>query len=336
MVNLALIGMGLVGSQVLKIIEKNLQKYKDQYNIDFNFTAIFEYDGALISDAGISVSEVLGSHNFRDLDYWKPGVQAIEAIPDTKADIIIDATPVNPDTGEPALSHILKALKSKKHVVTSNKGPFYLAYENIKEIAEKNGVSFGFESTVGSAVPCLGIRDSLAGNKIKKIVGVLNGTSNYILNRMTSEGISFNLALQEAQENGYAETDPTLDIEGYDAAGKLVILANHLLGWNKTIKDVKISGITKVNEDMISLAKKSHMEIKHLAVAKDGELEVSLKLIPENSALALGGTLNGVYLDTELAGEIIITGRGAGGSEAAAGIISDVINISRRYLLADT
>jgi len=178
-----------------------------------------------------------------------------------------------------------------------------------------------------SAVPCIALKNTLAGNRIKKIIGVLNGTTNFILDRMTNEGIDFDLALKEAQELGFAEADPSLDIDGYDAAGKLVILANHLMGWNKTINDVNISGITNINKDMIELAKQDNKVIKHLAIAKDDKLEVSLKLIDKDSPLSVSRNYNGLYIDTEYAGEMVFTGRGAGGSEAAAGIISDLINI---------
>ncbi|MHA1339275.1 MAG: homoserine dehydrogenase [Promethearchaeota archaeon] len=324
-----LIGMGVVGKNVLSIILANKERYKEEYGINIVFTAIFEYDGALIneSEIGLDISKILNSSNIRDLEYWKNGVMAIDYVPKLQADIIIETTPVNPKTAEPALSHIIKALESKKHVVTSNKGPFYLKYRELMELAEKNKVQIGFESTVMSAVPCIAIKNSLKGNKIKKIVGVLNGTSNFILDRMTSEGVDFELALKDAQELGYAEADPTLDIEGYDSAGKLVILANHLMGWNKTIHDVKISGIKIINKEMIELAKQEHKVIKHLAIARDGKLEVSLKMIDKDSPLALTRNYNGLYIDTEYAGEIVITGRGAGGSEAAAGIISDLLNI---------
>lgn len=333
MIKLALIGMGTVGRSVLKIIQDHKDQYNNELGLNFKFIAIFEYDGALMNNNGLNLKEIINNKEFRKLKDWKQGVMAKDIIVELQADIIIETTPVNPQTGEPALSHIMNALSSKKHVVTSNKGPFYLKFGEIQKLAKDNGVSVGFESTVMSATPVIGIKDTLAGNKIKKIVGVLNGTSNYILDRMTSEGVSFELALKEAQEHGYAEADPTLDIEGYDAAGKLVILANHFLGWNKTIKDVKISGITKINKDMIELAKKENMVIKHLAIAKDGELEVSLKLIPENSSLALSENLNGLYLETELAGNIVISGKGAGGIEAAAGIIADIINICKKHNL---
>jgi homoserine dehydrogenase len=334
MIKLALIGMGTVGRSILKILLEHKDYYNKEIGINYNFIAIFEYDGALINEKGLNLKEIVGNKNIRQLKDWKPGVLAINRISDLNVDIIIEATPVNPDTGEPALGHIMKSLASKKHVVILNKGPFYLNFGEIQKLAKDNNVSVGFESTVMSATPVIGIKDTIAGNRILRIVGVLNGTSNYILDRMASEGVSFELALKEAQEQGYAEANPSLDIDGYDAAGKLVILANHFLGWNKTIKDVKISGITKVNKDMIELAKNENMVIKQLAIAKDGELEVSLKLIPENSSLALSGTLNGLYLETELAGNIVITGKGAGGPEAAAGMIADIINISRRHKLS--
>ncbi|MHA1818926.1 MAG: homoserine dehydrogenase [Promethearchaeota archaeon] len=333
MVNLAIIGMGVVGRQVIKIIHDNHDEYLREYNIDIKIVAIFEIDGALINEEGLNLDEIINTKNIRDLKDWKPGIKAINEIKKINADIIGEITPVNPKTGEPALSHIRKALSSGKHVITSNKGPFYLKYNELKELAAKNNVTFGFESTVGSAMPVLSAKRTLAGNKIKKIIGILNGTSNYILSRMADEGINFKLALQEAQELGYAEADPTLDIEGYDAAGKLVILANHLMGWNKTINDVEIHGITDINKDIIALAKKNKLLVKHLGIAKDGKLEVSLKLIPETSPLALKGTLNAVWLETENAGEIIFIGRGAGGPEAASGIISDLINICKEYNL---
>jgi homoserine dehydrogenase len=325
--------MGTVGRQLLRIIDENSSYFKESYGVSVKVTSIFEFDGALMNDKGLNLKQIRESKNFRSLAAWRPNLKAIDEIPKINAQVIIECTPTNPKTGEPALSHILLALKSKKHIISSNKGPFYLKYNEIKELAQANQVTFGFESTVGSAIPCIAAKKTLAGNRIKKIVAILNGTSNYILSRMTDEGINFDLALKEAQELGYAEADPTLDIKGYDAAGKLVILANHLMGWNKTINDVKISGIDMVNQDLIELAEKDKKVIKHLGIAEDGELEVSLKLLPENSPIAVDGTLNAIMLDTENAGDIVFIGRGAGGSEAAAGIIADLINISQEYHL---
>ena len=159
------------------------------------------------------------------------------------------------------------------------------------------------------------------------IKAILNGTNNYILSRMTAEGVNFSFALNEAQEFGYAETDPTLDIEGYDAAGKLVILANDLLGWSKSIDDVNIEGITKITPQAIELANSEDYVIKHLAIAESNKLTVEPVLIEKSSPLNIGGTLNVIELQTKYAGPIILIGRGAGGFEAASAIINDLVAI---------
>jgi homoserine dehydrogenase len=147
---------------------------------------------------------------------------------------------------------------------------------------------------------------------------------------MANEKLDFDLALKEAKERGYAEADPTLDVGGHDAAGKLVILANSIMGLKKTIKDVKTEGIEHVNLDAILMARKEEFMIKHLGIANsDGNLEVKPTLVPVNSPLgaAISGTLNAVRLETDLANEIILMGHGAGGNEAAAGILTDIIQI---------
>jgi homoserine dehydrogenase len=236
-------------------------------------------------------------------------------------------TPTNPDTGEPALSHILAALAAKKDVVTSNKGPIYLEYQKITSLAQEKGRQVRFSATVGSAIPILAAKETLAGCEITEIQAILNGTCNFILSRMASENEPFDLALKEAQELGIAEADPTLDIEGYDAAGKLAILANHLMGFSKSIGDVQVEGITKVTPEAVELAKSKNLLIKQVGIATDDHLEVGLRLIPQTSPLAISGTLNAFMLKTDVAGDYYFIGRGAGGAEAGAGLLSDVIRI---------
>ncbi|MCP4762026.1 MAG: hypothetical protein GY870_09595, partial [archaeon] len=172
MVNLAIIGMGIVGSKVISIINQNQKNFLENYGIDLRLNAIFEYDGALINDSGLNLENIINSSNIRDLPDWKKDIMAKDEIANIEAEIVIETTPVNPDTGEPALTHIILALNSGKHIVTSNKGPFYLKYGEIKKIAEEKNVTFGFESTVGSAIPLLAAKKTLAGNKVKKILAV--------------------------------------------------------------------------------------------------------------------------------------------------------------------
>ena len=326
---ICLIGKGNVGTSLLQLLNDKKDELMKKFDISYKLIAIFEYDGALINEKGLNIKEVLDKNeNFRELSYWKKDIMAKEQISKLKLDICIETTPTNPNTGEPALSHIIEALCNKINVVASNKGPFYLRYKKIQDLAKEQGCIVKYEATVASGVPILSIREGIMANTITSIRAILNGTCNYILSRMAAEGVSFQLALKEAQELGYAEADPTLDIEGYDAAGKLVILANELLGWSKTIKDVRIKGITEITAQTIELAKSDGFFIKHLAIAENDTLFVEPRLVERDSPLNISGTLNVIELQTKYAGPIIIMGRGAGGFEAASGILNDMINIS--------
>ncbi|MFX0082769.1 MAG: homoserine dehydrogenase [Candidatus Hodarchaeota archaeon] len=328
-VKICLIGKGVVGTSLIQLLYQKKDFLKQKFNLKVIVNSIFEIDGALINKKGIDLKEVLDADNdFRNLSYWKSDLKAIDLISKLDVNICIETTPTNPETGEPGLSHVIEALNNHIDVISSNKGPFYLEYKKIKNLAEQNNCYVKFEATVASCVPSLKIKEDLIGNEILSIKAILNGTSNFILSRMTAEGVNFPLALKEAQELGYAESDPTLDIEGYDAAGKLVILANELLGWSKSITDVKVEGISKVTPHAIELVKPDGFVIKHLAIAENNELSVEPRLIDKYSPLNISGNLNVVELETKYAGPIILMGRGAGGFEAASAILNDLIDIS--------
>ena len=327
-VKICLIGKGIVGTSFLQLIKNKQDHFDQKFNLKIIVTSIFEYDGALIKESGINLGEVLDAGiNFRNLPYWKKNVSAKKLISTLDADICIETTPTNPKSGEPGLTHIIEALNNKMDVVSSNKGPFYLEYDKIRNLAAKNNCFVKYEATVASCVPTLGIIENLIGNEILSIKAILNGTNNFILSRMAAEGVDFSLALKEAQELGYAETDPTLDIEGFDAAGKIVILSNDLLGWSKSIHDVKVEGITKITPNAIDLAKSDGFVIKHLAIAEDNKLVVEPRLINRHSPLNISGNLNVIELETKYAGSIILMGRGAGGLEAASALINDLLSI---------
>ncbi len=330
-VKICLIGMGNVGTRFLQLLKEKRDYIRANFNFNFKLVAIFEHDGALINNAGINLDNVLEDYNnLRKNQYWTSNVKAQDLISTLDIEICIETTPTNPNTGEPALSHIIEALKNSINVISSNKAPFYLQYTNIQNLAEKMNCLVKFEATVASCVPALSIKESLIGNTISRIRAILNGTNNYILSRMTAEGISFSVALKEAQELGYAETDPSLDINGYDAAGKLVILSNELLGWSKSIEDVRIKGITKITPHALELAKLDGYVIKHLAIAKDNNLTVEPRLVKRDSPLNVQGTLNLIELQTKYAGSIILIGKGAGGFEAASAILNDLISIVKK------
>ena len=330
-VNICLIGKGIVGTSLIQILLNKKEFFERKFNINFVVNSIIEIDGALINSQGIDLKEVIDiKENFRRLPYWEKDAKFEDITSKLNIAICIETTPTNPKTGEPGLSHIIHALDNKIDAVSSNKGPLYLEYEKLRNLAKLNNCYLKYEATVASCVPTLGIKEALIANEIISIKAILNGTSNFILSRMTAEGINFDLALKEAQELGYAESDPTLDVEGYDAAGKLVILANELLGWSKKITDVQVEGISKVSSHTIELANSDGYVIKHLAIAENNKLIVTPRLIEKHSPLNISGNLNAMELQTNYAGPILLIGRGAGGLEAASAILNDLIYISKR------
>ena len=323
-----LIGKGTVGTSFLNLLRERIDRFKHNHNVDVRLIGLFEFDGALIQEEGLDIGKILKKgKKFRELSSWLQNANPIDFLLKLKPNACIDTTPTNPETGEPAMSHLFKCIELNIDFITSSKGPFYLKYKEIKELALEKNSYVRYEATVASGVPALAIKQSLMGTDILTIRAILNGTSNYILSRMTAENISFSIALKEAQELGYAEADPTLDIEGLDAAGKLVILANEIMGWESSIKDVNIKGITKITPQAIELAKSDGYVIKHLAIAEEGRLLVEPRLIEKDSPLNISGTLNVIELTTKDAGPIILIGRGAGGFEAASALMNDLYNV---------
>lgn len=256
-----------------------------------------------------------------------------ELLADTPADCVVEATPTDLKTGEPGLGHIRAALAQRKHVVTANKGPLALALPDLTALARESRVALRYEATVAGAIPVLNTAErSLLGYGITGVDGILNGTSNFILTRMADEGTDFSQALKEARELGYAEADPSNDVDGHDAAAKAVILANAVLGLPVRLKDVHTTGITSLTREAMELAKERGMTIKLIAsVARDASPTVAPRLLPRGSMLDVGGTLNVVRFRTERAGPIALVGHGAGGPETASAVLSDILAVAMSH-----
>ena len=325
---MALVGFGNVGKTVAKVM---LEKRELLQKVGFepSVVAIFEKDGSWIDEKGLKLQEILSEGD--SSPSWVEGAaMAEERIADLDCDLIVEMTVTNIDDGKPGLTHIMEALNSGKDVVTSNKGPLVLAFPELMDIAEKMDRILLYEATVGGAIPVFHVaREALLVNNVISITGILNGTSNYILTKMTEERVSFNAALREAQEKGYAEADPTYDIEGIDAASKLIILANGILKMKKIIKDVRIEGITKITPEMTELALEDGYLVKHIGYVDRNRIEVMPRLIPRSSPLAVGGTLNVISLKTDVAQDITLIGRGAGARETSSAILGDILHINR-------
>jgi len=325
-VNISIIGFGAVGQGVARSILSK-QDYLKKDGIDLRVVGISDSRGSEINVRGIDLESAL----LRKKQTGSVGSKnALDILRDVEHDIVVEATPTNINNGEPGLSNMRFAFKSGKHVVTSNKGPLALHFNELKEAAEDNGLFFRYEATVGGAVPIFNlVHEALAGNNVLGIEGILNGTCNYILTRMSEERMPYDLVLKEAQELGIAETDPTYDVEGIDSAIKLVIIANSIFGLDSTYKDVDVTGITKITPEALELANRNNYVVKLICEAREGKLTVAPRLVPKRHPLAVGGTLNVASILTDLAGRITISGRGAGSIETASSILSDILYIVR-------
>ncbi len=324
-VRISIIGFGYVGSGVAEVIRRKREAIARKHGIDLKIVGIADLKGVIADEQGVS-EEAIRALKAGE----KQGdMTSLDIIRDVAHEVMVETTPTNVETGEPGLTHIITALESGRHVVTSNKGPIALEYQKLMELAAKHGKEIKFEAAVGGAMPIISlVRENLAGNGVMSIKGILNGTCNYILTRMAEEDLPYEHVLKEAQEIGIAETDPSKDIEGVDTAVKLVILANSIFGMNATYNDVKVVGISEITPDALKLANDAGYVIKLIGdVDSDGRLEVAPRLVPKDDPLNVGGTLNVATIKTDLAGEITVIGKGAGPIEAASAILSDIIGI---------
>jgi homoserine dehydrogenase len=242
---------------------------------------------------------------------------------------VVEVSPTNIETAEPGLTYIKTAFKKGKHVVTTNKGPLALALPALTELADHNAVALRFSGTVGAGTPILEFaKNCLKGDKIISVSGILNGTTNYILSEMDEKQLTFKDALSAAQKLGYAEADPTMDVDGFDAAAKLVIMANWIMNKKVTINDVKIKGIRDISEKDIQKASKNDCKIKLIgSITK--HLKVEPIQISKHHPLAVDGALNAVTFVSESAGEQTIIGLGAGGTETASAVLRDLLDIKQ-------
>ena len=236
---------------------------------------------------------------------------------------------------EPAREYIIESIKRKKHIVTANKMLLATRGDELFKLADENGVMFNYEASVAGGIPIIqGINESLAANKIEQLYGIINGTTNFILSKMELEGSDFNDVLKEAQEKGYAEADPTSDIEGFDAQYKLAILSSLAFGTKIDIDKVYREGITKVSAIDMEYAKNFGMVIKLLAIVKDidGKLELRVHptMIPETHPLAnVYDSFNAVFVKGNAVGDLMFYGRGAGDLPTGSAVVGDIISILR-------
>ena len=322
---IALIGLGSVGRGVAEMITKK--------DLGLTITGLADSKSGAMDPNGLDIPALL-TNKKKNGYCGDQNISTLDIIKKADYDALVEVTPTNALSGEPAIGYIKAALARKKHVVTSNKGPIALANKELRAMARKKGVALRYEATVAGAIPIMHtLEHGLAGNEILALYGVLNGTCNYILTRMAAEGLTYEQALMEAREMGYAEADPTYDVKGIDAAIKLVILVNTIWGNGVTLKDVDCTGIDLLTPDALQLAEDEGCTIRLIAEAipRKHILRVSPRIIEKNHPLVFDGTLNALTLETDMAKEITLIGRGAGSVETASAIIGDLLYIKDRY-----
>lgn len=333
-IKLGMIGFGNVAHGFIQALIEKKTFFRKEMGLEFLVTSITDIRyGTIYDPDGLPVEKLASVRDFSEMDQslfreWN----TIQMIRNAESDVIIELSYTDLKTGEPAVLHCQEALLSGKHVITSNKGPIALHYSMLKGLARDNGVKIGCEGTVMSGTPALRLAtDSLLPTGITEIKGILNGTTNFILTEMEN-GSTYDDALKEAQRLGYAEADPSGDVEGFDTAGKIAILAHLVFGTFIKPEDINREGISDITLEDIKDAQKANMHWKLIGALKktDKGLEASVKpvMLPEDNPLsAIRGAGNAIQYRTDLLGEITLIGPGAGRKETAAALIEDLLHI---------
>jgi homoserine dehydrogenase len=347
-----LIGLGNVGQSFVSLLYNKERFLSDNYGFKFKFVGVSNLtNGCMVDKNGIDPAKLLTAkkglgRNFKGAEFMTeyslgnhPGLSPCDMIEENESDFVVEATRTNLKNAEPAFTYIKKALTSGRDVVTANKGPVALHYRELEELARETKTHFRFESTVLSGTPAISLgRECLAGSSFSRVRGIVNGTTNFILTEM-EKGKSFNQSLEEAQLKGFAEHDPTEDVQGLDSAAKICILANSLMDAGVTLNDVSFEGIDDHElMDKIESAKNEGKRVKLIAEAEKGgksskngvSAYVKKENVPPSDPLShVDGVLNAITFSSDIQPDVTVMGPGAGGNSAAFGILSDLLAIHR-------
>ena len=335
---IVLCGLGNVGKNFLALVAGRAQHLRAKYGLNIEVGGVVDLGGAAIAKNGaLPLNDLLdflkpGGQPEDFSNYGQKGLAGVKAIQDNNFDILVETTPTNLKDGGPAYHFVTAAILKGMDVVSANKGPFVLYFDELKKLAEANKSRLFISAATGAALPTLDVgKFSTVGAEITSIEGILNGTTNFILTKMYLEKTSYADALKEAQALGIAETDPTLDVEGYDTRNKLVLIANTLLEGSFGIKDVPVQGIANVKYDDIERGVKEGKALKLVATAevRDGKvaLEVGPKYIDRTHPLAaINYSEKGITYTTDTMGQITVLGGKSSPVGAAAALLKDVIH----------
>ncbi|MFU8856138.1 MAG: homoserine dehydrogenase [Deferrisomatales bacterium] len=319
-VGVGVIGIGTVGAGVVQLLQENAGEIERRLGARLRLVRVADKD--LETDRGVPMDPAMLTSD------------ADEVLDDPRIAIVVELI----GGYEPAKGFLLRAMANGKHVVTANKALLAVHGDEIFEAARVAGVDVGFEASVGGGIPILrAVREGMAGNRIRSVLGILNGTTNYILTEMKDRGEAFERVLREAQKLGYAEADPTFDVEGVDAAHKLTILATLAFGCRVPFSAVFTEGISRIAPQDLEYAEDFGYDVKLLAIAKrEGkrvEVRVHPTMIPSSHMLAdVRGVYNAVYVDADFLGPSLYYGQGAGRRATASAVVGDIVELARNVL----
>lgn len=335
----ACIGFGTVGQGFAELLLEKGEVLRRRYGLEVDLVAISDpLKGSVCDERGLDLREVLSlierDGKLEGYDRGVKGWDSIRTIKEAGAEIIVEVTPTNLETGEPGATHIRTALNEGKWVITTNKGPIALFYRELSLLAKEKGGALRFEGTVLAGTPVINLSSlNLAGAEIKEIRGIVNGTTNYILTQM-GMGKGYNEALLEAQRLGYAEAKPDADVEGWDAVAKVVILANVVMGGELRVSDVEREGITGITPAQIELSRMEHKRYKLIARAWRDSGGIRARVSPEKLGeddllFHISGVTNAIEFVTDTLSRVVVVGPGAGRRETGFAVLNDLLSIVR-------
>ncbi|MDR0648949.1 MAG: homoserine dehydrogenase [Synergistaceae bacterium] len=335
---IGLVGCGTVGKGLVALLGEKREYLEKKYGFAFSLNFVTDFiKGTVASADGLDPGEIVRALSEKgslgDMKGSRDNAPLAELLSETPVDILCDATPTNYETGQPSLGILQTAIASGASAVTCSKGGVGLDLAGLKKLASERGVQIRYESSVLSGTPLLNlVRGPLAGCVIEKVQGIVNGTTNYILTMMEG-GADYAESLKEAQRLGYAETDPTGDVEGFDAAVKVCIMAQEFFGCKLSMADIDRRGITALSAGDVEKARSDGKRIKLIAgIERDGEsVRGYVKPVAMDLAhplASVSGPTNAVCLSTDNLGDVTIIGPGAGAKETAQGLLSDMLDIA--------
>jgi homoserine dehydrogenase len=337
-INLILSGFGNVGKAFVHLVREKKDICLSRYELDIHIGIVLNSRGGLFLSPyktdRANLSDLASGSNPEELPFWQPGLGVGEILEYPNLDIWVDCTPSDITDGEPALGYVHRALDRGLHVVTANKGPLVVDFNGIRKKAAKNRVSLGMSGATAAALPTLDVAlRSLAGTDIRRIEGILNGTTNYILTQMR-EGKGYAAALEEAQQKGIAEPDPSRDVEGWDTAAKILIIVNAIYNTAYGLGDMRVEGITNIPAPLRDEAREKGQSLKLIGrfVKEAGPplLEAGLALLdPLHPLFGVNGTQKGITFFTDTMDTVTVTGGKSDPRGAAAALLKDIINIYR-------